>query len=129
MKTRFSLVLLLLLILGVGCSVYLYHRLFDYLIEMDNLTSFKVEDLRGTHPTRLRISGQTVSSVAPVYKITTKTVGSAMVVFLHVGLGHENEPVIFVFDLTIPDSVNEVRVGRSITPVWKRAATPAKSQN
>lgn len=118
MRTPYKLALFLLVLLAVWGGVELYRMFFDVILESRNVKDFKVEELPGTHPTRLRLSGLSLSSAMGVRKITTRRTDSAVVVLVHLSLMKKNGN--FVYELTIPDDVNEVRFGSSTTLVWKR---------
>lgn len=55
----------------------LYNMFFDVILESQDVQNFKVQELQGTHPTRLQISGLAFNSSMGVRKITTKREGTA----------------------------------------------------
>ncbi len=124
MKMIYKLALVLLVLLAVAGCMALYNMFFDVILEPKDVQTFKVQELRGTHPTRLQLSGLAFNSSMGVRKITTKRDGTAVVVLVHLSLAHRGASGNFAYELTIPDSVNEVRFGHSVTPVWKRG-TPS----
>lgn len=101
----------------------LYNMFFDVILEPKDVQNFKVEKLPGT-PTRLMLSGLAFNSSMGVRKITTKRDGTAVVVLVRLSLAHRGASGNFAYELTVPDSVNEVRFGHSVTTVWKRG-TPS----
>ena len=102
----------------------LYNMFFNVILESKDVQNFKVQELQGMHPTRLQLSGMAFNSSMGVRKITTKTEGTAVIVLVHLSLAHRGASGNFAYELTVPDSVNEVRFGHSATPVWKRG-TPS----
>jgi hypothetical protein len=102
-----------------------YCALYDETLEPGNDLQFKVEELQGTHPTRLHIVMQPLSSAIVLRTITTKTRNQTLIVLAHGGLAGVVEPNSNwgrTFELAVPDSVNEVRFGHSKTLVWKRGS-------
>jgi hypothetical protein len=100
-----------------------YHELYNVTLESDLISDFKVEQLRDTSPITLKMSGQPMYSGMIVRKVTTKTRGRVMVVTAHlalVGLARPITPGQFQYQLTVPESVDEIRFGTQGTPVWKR---------
>lgn len=100
----------------------------DRILEPIDVVMFKVEEIRGTHPTQLRISGGTSSSAESVYKVTTKTEGPTIVVLVHAGIARKGTSGDVKYELSVPDSVSEVRFGHSSTLIWKRR-TSARPPN
>lgn len=130
MKTIYKLALFFLVVLlAVGGCRALYNMFFDVILESRDVQNFKVEERPGTHPTRLKLSGLAFNSSMGVRKITTKRDGSAVVVLVHLSLAHRGASGNFAYDLTVPDSVNEVRFGSRTTPIWTRRASSAPTPN
>jgi len=121
MKMIYKLALFLLVLLAVGGCMALYNMFFDVILESKDVQNFKVQEVQGTHPTWLQLSGLAFNSSMGVRKISTKRDGTAVVVLVHLSLAHRAASGNFAYELTVPDSVNEVRFGHSVTPVWKRA--------
>ena len=129
MKTIYKLAILLLVLLTFGGCMALYKMFFDVILESKDVQNLKIEELQGTHPTRLRLSGLAFNSSMGVRKITTKRDGPAEVVLVHLSVALRGASGNFAYDLTIPDSVNEVRFGSSTTPIWKRGAPSVSLPN
>jgi hypothetical protein len=127
-RTTRKLVLILLGLVAIVGSVAMYKvycALYDETLEPGNDLQFKVEELQGTHPTRLHIVMQPLSSAIVLRTITTKTRNQTLIVLAHGGLAGVVEPNSNwgrTFELAVPDSVNEVRFGHSKTLVWKRGS-------
>jgi hypothetical protein len=118
-------VLALVAVLALAVTYRLYIVAQDRILERNDVVLFKVESVPEAHPTRLRISGGTSSSAESVYKITTKTKGATMVVLVHAGFAKEGTSGTINYELSVPDSVNEVYFGQSSTLIWKRSAPSA----
>ena len=123
---HFVLILFGFLAVGGCAAVYmLYEGLYNEILEPRDLYHLNIEELRGTHPTILNISMQPLSSAAVLRTITTKKKGQTLIVLAHIGLSgfvKPNSNWDKNFELTVPDSVNEVRFGHSSTPIWKRGS-------
>jgi hypothetical protein len=113
----FSVLFLAFLMMG-GCA-----KVFDRILEAKDVQFFKVEELRNTQPVKLRISGLAFNSAMSVRETTTKTDGSVIVVQVHLAPSKPGTSGSFEYELTIPDSVNEVRFGQDAAPVWKRSTS------
>jgi hypothetical protein len=120
MKMRFKHGFCLLALLVVVSSAELYNTLDHMVLESKDVQFFKVEELPGTRPTRLRISGLAFKSAMAVRKITTEEDGTAVVVLVHLSLAKRGTSGSFMYDLPVPDSVNEVRFGSSKVSIWRR---------
>jgi hypothetical protein len=108
-----------------GGGLVLYNTLYNVILEAKDIQSFKVEELHGTPPTKLKISGHPFYSGMVVRNIIAKHDGPAITVLVHlalIGLAKPKTSGIFEYELTIPDSVNEVRFGRTVLPIWKRGS-------
>ena len=126
MKTRHKIGLCVLVLLAAGSSLALYklyNMCFNVLLESKDIQYFKVEEVQATRPTKLVISGLAFNSSMTVKKITTKTTGSAIVVLVYLALSKKGTSS-FAYELTVPDSVNQVKFGSSVTPIWKRGSPP-----
>jgi hypothetical protein len=125
---RFVQVLLVLLVAGGAGLYFLFEAAFDVILEPRNMFVLTVEELPGGRPLRLKIRG-----VAPpaqsVYRIENKTKGSVIVVLAHGGLAKEGTSGTIEYELSVPDSVDEVRFGNSSAPIWKRNSVPAPTPN
>jgi hypothetical protein len=132
MRTRYKATLSVLVLLAAGGSVALYKlydMCFNVLLESKYVQYFKVEEVQGTRPTRLIISGLAFNSAMTVKRITTKTIGSVIVVSVYLALTKKGTSGSFAYELTVPDSVNEVRFGSSVAPIWKRGSSPDHPSN
>lgn len=112
-----NLVAALLRPIQIGCAAV------DTVLEPRGVHGFKVEELLGAKPTGLRISGRCRGGAMAVSRITSKVEESSMVVQVHVALVvlmRRGSSGSFQYELSVPDSVNEVRFGNSLTPVWRR---------
>lgn len=100
----------------------MYNMFFNVILEAKDVQNFRVEEVQGAHPTRLRLSGLAFNSSMGVRAITTKRDGAALVVLIHLSLAHRGNSGNFAYELTVPNSVDEVRFGRNATPIWKGAS-------
>jgi hypothetical protein len=66
-----------------------------------------------------------------IRNISAETEGPTITVTLHmawVGLAKPTAPgLAFEYELTVPDSVNEVRIGRDAKLIWTRRSSQKKS--
>lgn len=131
MKNKTYILALLLLppvLVGSFAVLYkmynMYNVIHNVLLESKDVQFFKVEELPGARPTKLRISGLAFRSAMSVSKITTKTDGAAIVVLVYLSLAKPATSGSFAYELTVPDTVNEVRFGSSPAPIWTRGETP-----
>jgi hypothetical protein len=136
MSTLRKLVLILLAFLAVGSCIAayeLYDPLYNVILESNRIAHFNVEEIRGTHPTKLRISGNPMSAVMIVRDVSEKKDGSTITVWVHLAMVHIAKPLRsdawLDYELIVPDSVNEVRFGRNATPIWKRGSSPIHFPN
>jgi hypothetical protein len=98
----------------------------DVILQEKDAQFFKVEELPGVQPIRLRISGLAFNSAMSVSEITTKADGSTLVVLVHLALTRPGTSGSFVYELAVPETVSEVRFGNSAIPVWKRESSPKR---
>jgi hypothetical protein len=129
-KNRNFVLILFGVLAVVGCvaAYKLYDGLYNEILEPRDVHHLDVEEVPGTHPTVLDISIQPLSSAAVLRSITTKKRGQTLIVLAHAGLSgfvKPNSNWDKNFELTVPDSVNEVRFGRSKTLIWKRESALA----
>jgi hypothetical protein len=111
----------------VGCLVAfkLYEGLYNEILEPRDVRQLNVEEVPGTHPTILNISIQPFSSAAVLRAITTKQRGQVLIVLAHAGMSGFVKPNSNWgknFELTVPDSFNEVQFGHSKMLIWKRGS-------
>lgn len=100
-----------------------YNELYNLPLEARLIANFKVEQTRRDSPVTLNMSGQPMYSGMVVRNVTTKTHGSVLFVTPHLALVGLAKPIAqgtFEYQLVVPDSVDEVRFGKSGAPVWKR---------
>jgi hypothetical protein len=88
--------------------------------------ALKVEEIPGTTPTKLRISGGTSKDWKSVTSITTRVRGEAIVILVHTYPSKPGTSGDFENELAVPDSVNEVRFGNGERRVWQRGVLPTK---
>jgi hypothetical protein len=122
MKPLYKLAGFLFILLLLGGCMALYKTFFDVTLEPKDVQNFKVEKI-SAHPTRLRLSGLAFNSSMGISKITTKQNGSILIVLVHLSVAHRAASGNLSYELTVPDSVNEVRFGSSSENVWKRGDT------
>lgn len=129
-RHRFALMLLAILV-SVGCigAYRLYIAVYDSILESNGVFRLTVEELPGTHPTKLKISGGLLTSSQFVRKITERRKGATIVVSVHlalagIGLAQPKNGGGIDYELLVPDSVNEVRFGRGSELIWKRGSPP-----
>jgi hypothetical protein len=113
-------IFVLTVVIAFAAMYRLYIAAHDRILEPIDVVMFKVEEIPGAHPTQLRISGGTSSSAESVYKVTTKTEGATIVVLVHAGIARKGTSGDIKYELSVPDSVSEVRFGHSSTLIWKR---------
>jgi hypothetical protein len=101
-----------------GCA-----EMHSTILEAKDVQFFKVEELQAAQPVKLRISGLAFNSAMSVKKITTKIDGSVITVQVQLALARPGTSGSFAYELTVPDSVSEVRFGKGTAPVWKRGGS------
>lgn len=127
--------LLALLAAGASLSMYwLYNSFYNRTIDLDEVSHLNVEEFPGTHPTRLKISGPLMNSSEFVRTTTEKRKGSTIVVSVHLalcGLGFDQPKNAWKVDyeMSVPDSVNEVQFGGRSAVIWRRGTPPTHSEN
>lgn len=130
--TSRKLVVVLLAVLALigGRVLYkLYDMAHQDILESSGIDNLKVEELSGVHPTRLKISARLLFSGAVIRTIAEKEQGSTITILVHLAAVGEAKPKTtggLEYELSVPDSVNEVRFGHSSTLIWKRGASPAQ---
>ena len=120
MKTIIKIAVLLMVLLAMGGGWALYNMFFNVILESKDVLNLKVEETPYSHPTQLKLSGLAFNSSMGIRKITTKRDGPAIVVLVHLSLASRGASGNFAYELTVPDSVKEVRFGRSNISIWKR---------
>jgi hypothetical protein len=124
MKRRYKVLLGCIVgFLVVRASITTYNNIYNVTLEAKDVQLFAVQQVR-EQPTTLRMSGHPFYSGMVIRSITTRTQGSVMTVTVHlalVGLVKPNKSSgMLDYELTVPESVNEVRFGTSSTPIWRR---------
>jgi hypothetical protein len=116
----------LTVVIAFAAMYRLYIAAYDRILEPIDVVMFKVKEVPGAHPTQLKISGGVSSSAESVYKVTTKTKWATIVVLVHAGIAKKGTTGDVKYELSVPDSVSEVRFGHSSTLIWKRGASTAQ---
>jgi hypothetical protein len=132
MKTIYKVAFFLLVLLAVGGCRALYNMFYNVILEAKDVQYLKVEELRATRPVKLKISGHPFYSGMVVRSITAKNDGPVIIVSVHlaaIGLVKPKTSGTFEYELTVPESITEVRFGRSPTPIWKRGTSSALAPN
>lgn len=122
MKVAYKLALLALLVLVIAGGYRVYNMLFNVILEARDVQNFRVQEVQEKYPTELRLSGLAFNSSMGIRNITTEKYGPVLTVLVHLSLAHRANSGNFDYQLTVPDSVNEVRFGRSSVAIWKREA-------
>lgn len=126
-KFKVTLVLLALMAAASFIGAYkFYNAFYNVIPESKDISNIRVRELTAAGPTKLRISGFPVFSGMVIRDITAQTEGPSVTVTLHmamVGLSKPMTPagLAFEYELTVPDGVNEVRIGRDARLIWTRA--------
>jgi hypothetical protein len=121
MKDVYKIALLALLVLLIAGGFRMYNMLFNVILEARDVQIFKVQEVQGKYPTQLRLSGFAFNSSMGIRNITTRRDGPVLTLLVHLSLAHRANSGNLNYELTVPDSVNEVHFGRSSTTIWKRA--------
>jgi hypothetical protein len=129
---RFALLLALLAAAASLPMYWLYNSFYNRTIEVNEVFHLKVQELQGSHPTRLSISGGLITSSEFVRTITEKRTGPAIVISVHlalcgVGFAQPKNGGEIDYEMSVPDSVNEVQFGRRSVVIWRRGSPPAQS--
>ena len=128
MKSIYKVMLGLLVLLMAGGIVALYKTFYDVILEAKDVQELRVNEISGSRPLKLKVSGHPFYSGMVVRSITTKQNGPVIIVSIHlaaIGLAKPKTSGIFEYELTVPDSVNEVGFGRTHSPIWRRAGGPS----
>jgi hypothetical protein len=110
-------------------SYWLYKSAFDVVLEPKDVVNLKVREEPKFRPLVLRMDGATASSAMSIYKIATRTDGSTITLLVHAGLAKRGTSGTFHYDLSVPDSVDEVQFGRSSTAIWHRSPSRTPTSN
>jgi len=95
----------------------------DMILEHKDV-QLKVTEVPDRTPLVLKISGLAFHSALAVEKITTKTEESSLIVYVQLTIARPGLSGRFEHELSVPDSVNEVRFGKERFVIWKRKTTP-----
>jgi hypothetical protein len=121
-----KVVLILFGFLAVGscAAMYkLYGMFYNVILEQKDVQNFKVKESPEAERVRLNISGHPFYSGMAVRTITEKKDGPTITISVHlavIGLMKSKRTGIFEYELIVPESVDEVRFGRTSTLIWKR---------
>jgi hypothetical protein len=122
MKVTYKLAFLALLVLVTAGGYKVYNMFFNVILEARDVQNFRVQEVRGKYPTQLRLSGLAFNSSMGIRNITAEREGLVLTVLVHLSLTHRANSGNFTYQMTVPDSVNEVCFGRSPIAIWKRGA-------
>ncbi len=95
----------------------------DTILEYKDV-NLDVTELPNRTPLTLKISGLAFHSVLSVEKITTKTEGASLIVYVHLTIAKPGLSGRFEHELSVPDSINQVQFGNGKHTVWKRKSVP-----
>lgn len=91
-------------------------------LEKKDVQFFKVSDIPTRTPHALKISGLAFHSALAVEKISTITEGQSLTVFIHLVPAKPGLSGSFEYELTIPDSISDVKFGNEKVEIWNRKA-------
>jgi hypothetical protein len=109
----------IILIAAVAAS-WSVARASQTILAYKDVQFFKVVELPGRRPTALKISGLAFHSALAVEKITTDIEGSSLTVDVYLCLARPGLSGSFDYEVSVPDSIHEVRFGAEKVVVWKR---------
>ena len=92
----------------------------DVILALKDVQFFKIVELAGRKPTALEISGLAFHSALAVEKIATDTKGNSLMVDLYLCLARPGLSGSFDYELSVPDSIYEVRFGDEKILIWRR---------
>jgi hypothetical protein len=95
-------------------------RASDMILAYRDVQFFKVVELPSQKTTAIEISGLAFHSALAVEKITTDIKGKSLMVEVYLCPARPGLSGSFDYELSIPDSVNEVRFGGEKFVVWRR---------
>lgn len=96
----------------------------DMILEYKDVQSFQATVIFDRTPLALKISGLAFHSAMSVEKITTKIEGPLLTIYVHLTVAKSGLSGRFEYELSVPDSVNEVRFGKEKFVIWKRKTMP-----
>jgi len=115
MKAVINIVIAILMIVATDCAAG-----NDIILEYKDVQSFKLIELPDRPGHGLKISGLAFHSALSVDKMTTETVDTALIIYIHLVPAKPGLSGSFEYELTVPDSIREVRFGRERVVIWKR---------
>ena len=95
----------------------------DTILEYKDV-NLNVTELPNRTPFTLKISGLAFHSALSVEKITTKTEGAALIVYVHLTIAKPGLSGRFEHELPVPNSINQVQFGNGKYTIWKRKSVP-----
>ena len=118
-KTRkFVIGILMAAVLAVA-GVAAYARWYSFVLESKDAFRLNVLETHDTTGTVVRVSGICGPALS-VKKITTKSDNATILVLVHAMLTRSGTQGWFEYDVPVPDSVSEIRFGKSKTLIWAR---------
>lgn len=122
MRSRRLAYLVLAILMSGGCMLR-HHMVLEY----KDVQFFQCTEIQTRAPTIIKVSGLAFSSALVVDRITTQQEGSSITILVYLAPTREGTSASgsFVYELTVPDSVQEVRFGNSGVVIWRR--TPLNS--
>jgi len=95
---------------------------FAMILEHEDVLQFKVQPLPDQVPKQIKVSGLSGHSALSVSKITTEMNGSVLIIYVHLTLAAISGGTSgrFEYELTIPESINEIQFGKKKVSIWKR---------
>jgi hypothetical protein len=93
----------------------------DVVLEYKDIQSFQCVEVQTRAPTIIRVAGLAFSSALVVDRVTTQQEGSSITIFVHLAPTRAGASGSFVYELSVPDSAQEVRFGHNGVVIWRRA--------
>lgn len=135
MKKRshlFPLVVLAFLAVA-SIAAYGFHAAFNHhVMETSEVPHFDVEVVPGSNPVNLKITVQGLSQAQKIRSISMKRQGQAVDVLYHMsiaGIGQPGQDWQEPYVIAVPDTVNEVRFGRTKAVIWLRKKQDLQNSN
>ena len=100
-----------------------YNELYNKPLDTRLMADFKIEQVPSGTPVTLKISGRPIYPAMVVRSVTTETRGSVLFVTPRLALNGLAKPITqgkFEYQFVVPDSIDEVRFGKSAATVWRR---------
>ncbi len=130
MKYRYRLVAAVSVVLCFVCSIAGYKlcsAFYNHIMGKSEVDYFMVEPVKDAHSLQLRISIKPNQSAFMIRAISVKRHGSTITVLYHLSKPGLFNPALAwdsAYVLTVPDSVNEIRLGRDAVIIWHRIQHP-----